>query len=183
MSRRSAVRTLILLVTIWASEFHPAFGVGLAWDPSPDTNVTGYTIYWGTNNGNTESSAANATVDYTSRLDVGNQTTATLTNLTAGSTYHFVVTAYTADGVESLPSNEVIYTVPGLLHLTLSLAGEQQINFVTEAGKSYFLQISSNLVQWTTTQQVQGYSNAWNYFIDSPVPKYPARFYRILVDP
>jgi hypothetical protein len=23
--------------------------VGLAWEPSPDTNVTGYNLYWGTN--------------------------------------------------------------------------------------------------------------------------------------
>ena len=94
-----------------------------------------------------------------------------------------MVTAYTADGVESLPSNEVAYTVPGSLRLTLSLAGEQQINFVTEAGKSYFLQTSSNLVQWTTIQQMQSSSNAWDYFLDSPAPTVPVRFYRILADP
>src|SRR5262249_43558919 len=37
---------------------------------------------------------------------------ATLTNLTAGTTYYFVVTARNASGVESVPSNEVSYKVP-----------------------------------------------------------------------
>ncbi len=180
---RRVFGTLIFVIAIWASDLHPALGVSLAWDPSPDTNVTGYIIYWGTNSDSAGLNAANATVDYTARLDVGNQIPATLTNLPAGGTYYFVVTAYNADGLESLPSNEVAYTVPGSLRLTLSLAGERQINFVTEAGKSYFLQTSSNLVQWTTIQQMQASSNTWDYFLDSTVPSVPARFYRIFADP
>lgn len=79
-----------------------ALGVTLEWDPSPDAWVSGYAIHYGTSGGN-----------YTVRVDVGNTTTCTITNLNPGVTYFFVATAYTADGLESLPSNEVSYTVPG----------------------------------------------------------------------
>jgi len=77
------------------------FAVTLAWDPSPDDRVSGYAIRHGLQSSN-----------YNMRVDVGNITQATITNLTSGITYFFVATAYTTDGLESLPSNEVSYTVP-----------------------------------------------------------------------
>ena len=84
-----------LCVSAWT-----ALAVGLAWDPSPDTSVVvGYAIYYGTNSGS-----------YQDRVDVGAQTNCTITVTTNGATYFFVATAYTIDGVESLPSNEVSYT-------------------------------------------------------------------------
>ncbi|MBI3851827.1 MAG: fibronectin type III domain-containing protein [Verrucomicrobia bacterium] len=76
-------------------------GVTLEWGPSPDPYVAGYALYYGTASGN-----------YSQRLDVGNQTTATVTNLTPGERYYFVVTAYNILGLESEPSNEVAYDVP-----------------------------------------------------------------------
>ena len=75
--------------------------VRLAWDPSADTNVVGYALYFGTASG-----------DYSERVDVGNQTTGTCSGLVPGVTYYFVAVAYNANSVESLPSNEVSYTVP-----------------------------------------------------------------------
>lgn len=75
--------------------------VTLEWDPSPDAWVAGYAIHYGTASG-----------AYAVRLELGNRTSATITNLTPGTTYYFVATAYTFDGQESLPSNEVSYTVP-----------------------------------------------------------------------
>ena len=41
---------------------------------------------------------------------MGNTTTATLSNLTPGTTYYIATTAYNSSGLESLPSNEVVYT-------------------------------------------------------------------------
>ena len=72
----------------------------LAWDPSTDPSVTGYRLYYGTASGS-----------YTQQVDVGNSSTAPLPNLTPGTTYYFVVTAYDASNVESVPSNEVTFTV------------------------------------------------------------------------
>lgn len=73
---------------------------GLSWDVSPDTNVVGYAIYSGTNSG-----------DYRMRTDAGNATNVTVRNLTS-SLWYFVATAYTAEGLESLPSNEVSAALP-----------------------------------------------------------------------
>jgi len=99
--RRFALPTGALVLLLLAGRLWGAPSVILAWDPSPSTNVAGYRVYYGPAAGN-----------YTDRLDVGNVTTATVPNLQAGVTYYFVVTAYNAAGVESLPSNEVAYTVP-----------------------------------------------------------------------
>lgn len=74
--------------------------VSLSWDPSPDSNVVGYAIYSGTNSG-----------DYPVRTDSGAATNVTVKNLTATSWY-FIATAYTAEGLESLPSNEVSAPLP-----------------------------------------------------------------------
>jgi hypothetical protein len=70
--------------------------VRLMWDASPDTNVVGYAIYHGPSSGN-----------YSTRIEVGNKLNIALTNLANNSNYYFVATAYTAEGIESLPSNEV----------------------------------------------------------------------------
>ncbi|HUR45201.1 MAG TPA: Ig-like domain-containing protein [Candidatus Saccharimonadales bacterium] len=79
----------------------PAGNINLTWNPSPDADVAGYALYTGTNSGN-----------YGTRLDAGNQTSLTVSNLTPGVNYYFVATAYTAAGLESLPSNEVTNSVP-----------------------------------------------------------------------
>jgi hypothetical protein len=88
-------------VVLWLLLALTALGVTLEWDPSPDAWVAGYAIHYGT-----------ASSNWTVRIDVGNVTSCTITNLTPGTTYYFVATAYAADGQESLPSNEVAYTVP-----------------------------------------------------------------------
>lgn len=73
----------------------------LAWDPSSDPTAAGYYLYYGNSSGN-----------YTQVINVGNTTTATLSDLTPGSTYFVVATAYTMAGLESLPSNEIAFPVP-----------------------------------------------------------------------
>jgi hypothetical protein len=76
--------------------------VTLAWDPNVDAAVAGYRIHYGP-----------GFRDYTNSLDVKANITATVTGLREGIVYHFAVTAYAVDGLESLPSDEVIYRVPG----------------------------------------------------------------------
>ena len=77
---------------------HANADVTLAWDASPEPGVTGYIVYYGTSSGT-----------YTQQLDAGNTTSASVPdpNPASGSTWYFVVTAYTSDGVESDPSNEI----------------------------------------------------------------------------
>jgi hypothetical protein len=76
--------------------------VTLAWDANSEPDLAGYKLYAGTNGSGI----------HTLLGDVGNITLVTVSNLTLGATYYFVVTAYNTSGLESTPSNEVSYTVP-----------------------------------------------------------------------
>jgi len=69
----------------------------LEWDPNSETNLAGYKIHYGL-----------ASRSYTSVVDVGKQTTCTLKNLLAGTTYYIAATAYNTSGLQSGYSNEVI---------------------------------------------------------------------------
>lgn len=108
-------------------------GVTLAWDPSPDASVAGYAIHYGTTSG-----------EYSGRVEVGNVTSATVSNLTEGTTYYFVATAYTPEGVESLPSNEVSYAVPLTIAGTIRTCTGQVVPDVTVV-------LSGDAAQTTTT--------------------------------
>jgi hypothetical protein len=50
--------------------------------------------------------------NYTQTQNAGTATTATVSQLTSGSTYYFVVTAYNSAGTQSLVSDEVSVTAP-----------------------------------------------------------------------
>jgi len=70
--------------------------VSLAWDPSSNSNVAGYKLYYG-----------NSSRTYESSIDVGNVTTYTFQGLTAGHTYYVAVTAYDHAKDESGFSDEI----------------------------------------------------------------------------
>lgn len=89
----------MLLVAV--SFCNAAQSVKLAWDASPSSDVTGYNVYYRTDSG-----------DWSLPLDVGNVTTATVSNLNDATTYVFSVTAYNSARIESPRSNEVPYTTP-----------------------------------------------------------------------
>jgi hypothetical protein len=90
---RAFLYTVCLLLVPQAVQ---AASVTLQWDPNTEPDLRGYVLQWGTSSG-----------VYTQRVDVGNQTTYTLTLTTPGSTtYFFSVVAYSDAGV-SAPSTEV----------------------------------------------------------------------------
>jgi hypothetical protein len=78
-----------------------AAGVTLAWDRSQEQDVAGYRLYYGTTSGH-----------YTTMINVGSNTSSTVTNLEPGRTYYFAATAYDTSGNESGFSQEVPYSVP-----------------------------------------------------------------------
>jgi hypothetical protein len=81
----------------------------LTWNGNTAPTVAGYNVHYGTSSGN-----------YTSQINVGNVTSATISNLNAGSIYYFVVTAYSSANSESAASNEASFSVP---MPTVSLTG------------------------------------------------------------
>ncbi|MEI6560947.1 MAG: Ig-like domain-containing protein [Verrucomicrobiota bacterium] len=96
-----------------------AWSAAFTWDPSPDANIAGYRLYYGSASGN-----------YTQSVDVGNVTQATVANLTAGATYYAAVTAYNTAALESVKSNEVSFVaamtpanIPPTVSLTSPVSG------------------------------------------------------------
>jgi len=73
------------------------YSVGLAWDPSPSTNVIGYNVYYGV-----------SSRVYTNLFTVGMATNCGVI-LDFGSEYYFAVTAFNVIGVESDYSSEVAW--------------------------------------------------------------------------
>jgi len=164
---------LILAMCLALGGAASAASVALAWYPSPDTNVVGYALYYGTSSGN-----------YSARLDVQSQLATSISNLVAGTTYYFVVTAYTAEQLESLPSDEVAYLAPGLVMISsLPAGGVLQVRFSVSPGPTWTLQASENLIEWTNIFQILAISNAWIEVSDPLLGQRPRRFYRAVSVP
>src|SRR5437868_5408253 len=100
MPSRTALALLAPLVLVLAQASHAA-NLRFGWDPSSDPAITGYSLSYGTTSGH-----------YTQTVSTGNSSSATVTSLTPGTTYYFVVTAFNGFGLPSLPSNEVSLTLP-----------------------------------------------------------------------
>ncbi len=76
--------------------------ITLSWYSDPASGAVGHRILCGFRE-----------FDYPYVFDVGDVTRATITLPDGGSEYHLAVIAYNAEGVESPPSEEVIYVPPG----------------------------------------------------------------------
>jgi hypothetical protein len=94
-------------LAIWAvllavsTTLRGASSVTLAWDPNPESDISGYIVYYG-----------NASRSYPYSTNVGNVTTATVYGLQAGLTNYFAITARNSAGLESDFSNEVASPAP-----------------------------------------------------------------------
>src|ERR1700692_972310 len=98
-SRRFRVLFLVLAVLLGsASVLHAATAT---WNANTESDIAGYILSYGTQSG----------VHPTS-VNVGNVTMWQLTTLTPGQTYYFVLQAYDTSALTSLPSVEVVFTVP-----------------------------------------------------------------------
>ncbi len=146
-----AVFTFLTLI-FCCSHICEAAGTKLAWDESPESNVEGYYVYYGTESKN-----------YTDSVKVVGKTTTNYLiadfNFTPNQTYYIAITAYTDTGKKSEYSNEIVYeeiepgTVTDLQSTTHSIG-----------------ECSSNpeiTVQWTAAVDtgrsgLDGYSIIWD---------------------
>jgi hypothetical protein len=148
----------------------PGNSVALGWDRSPDSSVTGYRVYYGTASGN-----------YTNSLAVGNVTTSTIPGLASGVTYFFAVSAYAANGLESILSNEIAYTVPGTLPtVRIGVTPTKQVMLTVTGltGYTYDILASTNLTAWTVIGTVTLGASGSLTFTDTNAASFPKRFYR-----
>ncbi|MBC8096498.1 MAG: fibronectin type III domain-containing protein, partial [Akkermansiaceae bacterium] len=100
--RRAGFQSLVFAVLFLAhGPVFAAQNVTLTWSPSPDTNVVGYNVYYGS-----------ASRSYTNKLNAGSSTNLVIGGLKEGVTYYFAATAYNILAIESDYSAEVSYLVP-----------------------------------------------------------------------
>jgi len=143
--------------------------VSLVWDPSPGADVSGYILHFGGISGS-----------YATNLDVGTNTTTFVTGLTEGTTNFFVVTAYNSQRIESEPSNEVSFVVPGIISLIKNDTGNMtQLAFPVAPGQSYEVQSTTNFLSWATIFQTTATTNCWVTWTDARASSLSSCFYRL----
>ncbi|MGB7621818.1 MAG: fibronectin type III domain-containing protein [Terriglobia bacterium] len=120
---------IIILFFISPSVLLVAGDAILTWNPNTDA-VAGYKVYYGT-----------VSHTYGSPIDVGNQTTYTVTGLPTG-TYYFAVTAYNSSQNESGFSNEVSKTIT-VVDTTPPTISATTASSITQTGAT---------ITWTTNE-------------------------------
>jgi hypothetical protein len=138
---RLLLAILILPMSLMAQSIPP---ITLAWDHSPSADVTGYKIYWKTNATMTNFVFQQA-VSRTNTVVVINASSHTTTNMPAaqvtlnvGWVYAFHVTATNAVGLESDPTNIVIFSAP--------------MKPLSPSGLRIYVEWSTNLVTWVPAE-------------------------------
>ena len=92
------IAALVLAAVIFIHPSSLAYHLTLQWDPNVDGDLAGYILYYGT-----------ASRNYQYDIDIGDQTSCTISGLVEGKQYFFSVTAYDQEGNESAFSREVVY--------------------------------------------------------------------------
>ena len=164
--------TVLLALVLCFSHVQGAQNVRLAWNSSKSPAVAGYFLYYGAEKGG-----------YTNRIDIGNNTTTSVSGLQEGETYHFAVTAYNSDGAESTPSSDISYLTPGALKLLGKMNFDSMgMKFSVAPGHWYEVQATKDMQAWTTIGQTDiATSNDWTQFLDPQAGQFSTRFYRLVL--
>lgn len=177
MTQTSCVRAIwCVTVMLGFVAFASADVPSLEWDPNSEPTIAGYNVYVG------EASGSYARV-----VDVGAETKFPLTNLNAGITYYFAVTAYDVNGLESPFSDEIWYTprvdgtnsmlIPLELRLTPATAS---IQFAPLANQVCRVVASTDLVHWQQIHSVTNPTGGLLQMADIVPAGQPQRFYRVV---
>jgi len=145
------------------------FVLSLAWEPSPDTNITSYSIYFGAQS-----------LVYTNVTLLGNHTEAIIQGLVPGCSYFFAVTAKDRSGLESGFSNEFTYTIPGGRWVRLNWVPGKGLllHGVAPAGSTNCVYGTSDFKTWSPVVVVVADEN--DEFVVPPLPIYQRyRFFRL----
>ena len=146
----------------------------MEWQSSADRTVTGYALYYGATGG-----------PLTNRLDVGQATSISMTNLTALASYSFCVVAYDANLDESEPSNFLNYTTQAISSVNLNPArgGGMTVCFSVAPGGACHVEYTDTLTppNWKMLTTGTGDSNGVVNVVDTAVAPGGMRFYRAVV--
>src|SRR2546427_4009890 len=111
LRRALFVACVLAVLCSLAPAVSSAAQVTLAWDANTAPDLAGYKLYYGLSSGS-----------YQSSVDVGNQTSSTLSGLLEGQIYHFAATAYNLSLAESGFSNEVSKAIADVTPPTVSIS-------------------------------------------------------------
>lgn len=150
-----------------------AHEVTLAWDGSSSPDVAGFRIHYGP-----------SSRGYTNSVTLGNLTTGTVAGLVGGGTYYLAVTAYTAAGLESEYSAEVMYA-PSVVALRTVIIPGGLVRLLVRGrgGRTYAIQATENLLTWTSIGIVTLPADGLGTFLDPASVNFPRRFYRAQESP
>ncbi len=127
-------KTLVFALTFFFSLLATqclAITLKVGWQPSPDSRVTGYKLFYGQSSGN-----------YSKVVDAGGESSCTLSDIRRGWTYYFAAAAYDAKGNQSDYSEEISYTVPILGDNSAPVAGSATLNLKEDGEATATLQAS-----------------------------------------
>ncbi len=152
--------------------------IQLSWDPAGDPSVRGYALYYG---------AVGQSPG--TRLDVGTSLSGTISGLTVGATYWIYAVSYDTGGIESPPSNQLLFTAPAAptgpkereLELVRQTDGSMSLNYQGQPGQVYGIQFTSQLNPpvWQTLTNVTANSLSNVIALDISARAVPQRFYRV----
>lgn len=163
-----AAGLIVLATTAWAGP-----KLTLAWQTDPNSGVAGHKILCGPE-----------TRNYTYVVDVGNVTRAGIRLPDGWPKYHLAVIAYNSEGLQSNPSEEVVYFPPGLPNLLAERkANEFTISWNSVPGKGYRVLHKSALTDtnWSPVSKLivaEAPQSLWSTPIN---PAVDAAFFRLQI--
>lgn len=115
----------------------------------------------------------------------GTPQTLTIGGLDIGNTYYFGLKSTDQAGNKSELSNvQMVRLFSAITSTKMLTNGEFQCSFAGEAGRSYIVQVSTNLTQWLPlSTNTIGFTNNSFVFADSQAASYRQRFYRCAQGP
>lgn len=144
--------------------------VVLTWNPSSDTNIIGYNIYYWEASGGA-----------TNEVFVGDVTNTTISGLVDGTTYQFAATAVDAAGNESAFSNLASFTLTSVATLSLqTVATQGSLTYINIAASGaipaqWALESSPDLITWT----IIATGTNQNVNVSVPITGLPSQFFRL----
>jgi hypothetical protein len=144
----------------------------LGWTASTDQTVTGYYVYCGTTSG-----------VYTNKIDVGTNTSYTVSGLVPGRTYYFSGTSYNASKVESTHVAEVSFVDPGMMTVSQNRTNNMTaLRFSVAPFHIYQIQGSTDLRNWTNVWTSPSQTtNGWIEYDEPRNSSVPGNFFRLIV--
>ncbi len=133
VEKKGSLLPYLMVVMAWlvgSAAAQTNHNVTLAWDPNSEPDLGGYFLYYGP-----------SSRTYDQKIDVSTNTTATVSNLQAGATYYFAVTAYNTSALESHYSNEVSYSVP-VTNQPPTLSGLANQSIVEDSSSTVTFQVT-----------------------------------------